>query len=216
MRMLRPVVAVAALGVAIGLTAPSDAAPIYKAKTLTVTDDKGDANAINDQGLGLNDSSVAAVGYDGYDILKVDYKGMGTMVKKGRIYIPTCTGFTVTMTFGAALGPAAIVRATGVGVINDALWWLQWDGSAATIRYGHSSSDVTGSTDDSYTLSTPAKISGSSITWTVLEKDLKATGEKLQKFAISGIGASVRTSTGVVTAPQWDAIPEGDATFKAC
>ena len=215
MRLIRPALAVAGLATAFAFAVPSDAAPAYKAKSFHLADAKGDGNSLNDQGLGLNDSSVAAAGVDGYDILGVDYKGTGKMVKRGRVYIPQCTGFTVTMTFGAAPGPSSIIRATGTGVANDLLWWLQYDGKATTLRYGHDDGSVTG-TDDSIDLKTPAKVAGSSITWTVLESDVKATGEKLQKFSVSGIGASVRTNTGVVTAPQWDSIPEGDSSYKAC
>ena len=214
MRLIRPALAVTLVASAFAFALPSDAAPAYKAKSFHLADAKGDGNSLNDQGLGLNDSSVAAAGVDGYDILGVDYKGTGTMVKKGRVYIPQCTGFTVTMTFAAAPGPSSIIRATGTGVANDLLWWLQY-GKASTLRYGHDDGSPTG-TDDSIDLKTPVKVSGSKITWTVLESDVKATGEKLQKLTVSGIGASVRTNTGVVTAPQWDAIPEGDSAFKAC
>ncbi|MDP9183462.1 MAG: hypothetical protein M3P04_11880 [Actinomycetota bacterium] len=221
MRFTRPAICVVAVASAIALTAPSDAAPTYKAKTLALADDKGDANGLNDQGLGLSDSSLPAAGYDGYDIVKLDYKGTGTMTKKGRIYVPKCTGFTVKMTFAAAPGPQSVIRVTGTGVVNDALWWLQYNGTRTTLRYGHSSDDVTGSTDDTIDLKTPAKVEGSSITWTVLESDVKASGEKLLKFTAAGIGASVRTNASVpgvggATVPQWDAIPEGDASFKAC
>jgi hypothetical protein len=216
MRLYRPALAVAVIASAFAFVMPSDAAPVYQGKSFHLADAKGDGNGINDQGEGLSAASAPVGGYDGYDILGVDYKGMGTMVKKGRIYFPQCTGFTVTMTFGAALGPSAIIRTTGVGVVNDALWWLQYDGKATTLRYGHKSADVTGSTDDTIALKTPAKVSGATVTWTVLESDLKATGEKLSKFSVSGMGATVRTNTGVVTAPQWDEIPNGDAFFKAC
>lgn len=216
MRLVRPVVCVAALASAIALTAPSDAAPAYKAKTLSISDAAGDGNALNDQGLGLADESLPAAGYDGYDIVKLDYKGTGKVVKKGRVFVSQCTGFTVAMTFKAAPGPQSIIRVTGVGVVNDALWWLQYDGTKTTLRYGHTDDSPTGSTSATVDLKTPAKVEGSTITWTVLESDVKGSGEKLQKLSLSGVGASVRTTTGVVTAPQWDAIPEGDASFKAC
>ena len=221
MKLVRPVLCLALASAVITLSAPSDAAPAYKAKTLSIADVSGDANGLNDQGLGLADANVPAAGVDGYDILKLDYKGTGVMVKKGRIYVPRCTGFTVKMTFAAAPGPQSVIRVTGIGTVNDALWWLQYTGTATTLRYGHSSDDVTGSTDDTIDLKTPAKVEGSSITWTVLESDVKATGEKLLKFTASGIGASVRTNgsvpgVGGVTVPQWDAIPEGDASFKSC
>lgn len=217
MRPVRPAVCVAALASAIAFTAPSDAAPAYKAKSLSIADASGDANGLNDQGFGLADDSVAAAGYDPYDIVKLGYKSTGTMVKKGRTYVARCTGFTVTLTFKAAPGPQSIIRVTGVGPVNDALWWLQYDGTKTTLRFGHTDdAEPTGSTDDSVDLTKPAKIVGSSITWTVLESDVKASGEKLLKFAATGVGASVRTTTGVVTAPQWDAIPEGDASFKPC
>lgn len=217
MRFVRPALCLAAAASVLAFVVPSDAAPAYKSKTLTVADDTGDANAVNDQGLGLTDGSAPAVGYDGYDIVKLAYKSTGVMVKRGRLYVPRCTGFTVTMALAAAPGPQAIYRVTGVGVNQDALWWLQYDGKEATLRYGHADSgEVTGSTDDSITLKTPIKIAEGNMTWTVLESDVKATDEKLSKLRVSGIGASIRTTTGVVTVPQWDAIPEGDASFKPC
>jgi len=218
MKLVRPAVCVATLGALVALAVPSQAAPpAYKGKTLSVADDTGDGNGLNDQGLGLADTSVPAVGYDGYDIVKVDYLGTGTMTKKGRRFIPKCTGFTVSMTFAAAPGPQSIIRVTGSGTVQDALWWIQLEGTEGSIRYGHTdSAEPTGSTDDTVVLSTPVKIDGSTITWTVTENDVKATGETLQKLRINGIGASVRTTTGVVTAPQWDAIPEGDLSFKPC
>lgn len=218
MKLVRPALAVAAAGSLLALAVPSQAAtPAYKPKTLALTDDAGDGNGLNDQGLGLSDQNAPAAGYDGFDIVKLEYAGTGTMIKKGRVYLPQCTGFTVKMTFAGAVGPQTIIRVTGVGVNNDARWWIQQEGTASTIRYGHSdAAEATGSTDDQIALSTPAKVDGNTITWTVKEADVKATGEILQKFSVSGVGASVRLTTGVVTAPQWDAIPEGDALFKAC
>jgi hypothetical protein len=215
MRLLRPAVAVAALGVAVGLVVPSDAAPAYKPKTLVLTDDAGDGNGLNGQGLVDFGSVPTPVQNAATDITKVEYAGTGVMVKRGRIYVPTCTGFTVKLTLGAAPDATTIYRLTGNGVINDGLWWIQYSAGEATIRYG-TSEEAGNLADHQIALSTPAKVVGSVVTFTVLEKDLKATGEKLQKFSISTPGAHDRADLVAVTVPEWDSVADHEGAFKPC
>jgi hypothetical protein len=215
MRLIRPAVCLAALGVAAGLIAPSDAAPVYKAKKLVLADAAGDGNGLNGQGLEDVGSVSTPVQNAPFDITKVEYTGTGKMVKKGRIYVPTCTGFTITMTLGAAPDANTIYRITGNGVANDGLWWIQYNGGKATIRYG-TEDEASNLADHQIDLSTPAKITGSVVTFTVLEKDLKATGEKLLKFSISAPGAHDRADLVALTVPEWDSVDDYDGVFKPC
>lgn len=219
MKIVRSCVALGAAG-ALLLGVPAHAAvPTYKPKKLTLTDQAGDGNALNGQGNADFGSVATPVQAAGTDILKVEYASTGTMVKKGKTYVPSCTGFTVKVTLADAPMSNTIFRLTGVGFANDGLWWIQYDGSATTIRYG--TQDESDNLNDHQTdLITPVKISGSTMTFTVKQADIKGTGEKLSTFRIGQPGAHDRAAltfqgTGA-TVPQWDQVADNPGVYKPC
>jgi hypothetical protein len=65
-------------------------------------------------------------------------------------------------------------------------------------------------------LTTPAKVDGSTVLFTVLEKDLKATGEKLTSFRMTAPGAHDRADLVAVTVPEWDEVADYEGEFKPC
>ena len=215
MRLIRPAVCIAAIASVVALTAPSDAAPAYKPKTLVLTDDAGDGNGLNGQGFADAGSQATPVQAAGTDIVKVAYASTGFMQKKGRIYVPKCTGFTVKLTLGGAPMDQTIYRITGTGVQQDGLWWVQYSGGKATLRYG-TADEAANLADHQIDLTTPAKVDGSTVTFTVLESDVKATGENLSKFRISTPGAHDRADLVAVTVPEWDELADSSSSFKPC
>ncbi len=208
-RLLRPAVGLASVA-ALLLATGASAAP----NSLKLTDVKGDANAINGQGVvrGLGDRSGPIQKADA-DIVSVTFASTGTTKTVKRKKVFTCTGFTATMELAAPAGSATVYRVLGSGVVNSSLFWLQYNnaptGRTTTIRHNDGSSKTTPIAD--------AKLDGNKIVFTVTEKDLKATGEKLAKFTMGGLGADVRTSTGVVTVPSFDSIDTDDTkSFSPC
>ncbi|MDP9100894.1 MAG: hypothetical protein M3N21_01955 [Actinomycetota bacterium] len=230
-RIVRPALALA-LAATGGLALTANAAAPAKAggMTLTYTDPKGDANAINGQSLGSAspvpppDSVVTPVGsQDSKDILSVTYASTGTTAKKVRRGAPafTCTGFTATMTLAGApdaTNPAVNTLYRLTSSTADGTWWLQYSGGKTTLRYANGV-DATGlSTTKTVALTNPAVIAGSTITWIVTPADLATSNQKLFKFSLSGLGADVRSDTGVLTVPAWDlaAAPDATTAFKPC
>lgn len=206
--MKLPVRSAVALAAA-GLLAAASMAGAAPAKPLVLTDQAGDANGVNGQGLVTEGPEGTAGGPSQaqYDIKSVTFAPL----TKGK----TCLGYTATMEL---TGPASLTntlyRIQGVGSVNTALFWLQFQnnpvgGTSTTIRHSSGTSTTTG-------LSKAAVVQGNKITWTVTKKDLKATGEKETGTVISALGADVRTSTGVVTVPMWDQIPNGDKSITVC
>jgi hypothetical protein len=209
-RLARPALALAAVATAVLATSAS-AAP----NTLTLTDTKGDANAINGQGLqpGLGDNAGPVQKSDS-DIVSVTLASTGVTKKvKGKSSF-TCTGFTAVMELAAPAGSASVYRVLGGGVVNASQFWLQYSNSptgiTTTIRHNDGAAKTT-------PLATPAKLDGNKILFTVTEKDLKAAGEKLATFKMSGLGADARTSNGAATVPSWDNIDEDETkSFSPC
>ena len=206
MRLSRTLVPAAlALGV---IAAPIAHAATVKTNTFVLKDTAGDANGVNDQGaLPVGGDGAAGPGSDAAkDILSLTYKG----TKKGT----ACTGFTVELKLSAAPSTNTLYRVDGTAPVNSGLWWLQYNGSTSKLRY----SDGSGAPLSSGTvdLTVPVKVTGSTLLFTVLEKDLKASGEKLKGFVISAPAADIRTVSPAATAPQWDAVHAPDASFKPC
>jgi hypothetical protein len=206
MRLSRTLVPAAlALGV---LAAPIAHAATVKTNTYVLKDTVGDANGLNDQGtLPVGGDGTAGPGSDASkDIVSLTYKG----TKKGT----ACTGFTVDLRLSGAPSASTLYRVRGTAPVNSQLWWLQYDGTSSKLRF----SDGSGGPVSSGTvpLTVPVKVIGSTLTFTVLEKDIKASGEKLKGFVISAPGSDIRTVTPAATVPQWDAVHAADASFKPC
>lgn len=204
---LRPALAaaiVAALAVGVA-TSSAASAPVV------LTDQAGDANAVNDQGQGVAPGSPGPGSQAAYDILSVTLAPL----TKGTGKKAECLGYTATMELSAPASTSnTLYRVLGKGSVNTSLFWLQFQnnpigGTTTTVRYSSGTSMTTG-------LKNAAKLEGNKVVWTVLLSDLKGTGEKGVGTQITNLGADVRSSTGVVTAPLWDQIPAGDKSFTVC
>lgn len=205
MKLVRPVLALTSgLALALGSTASFAAA---KPAVLNLTDPAGDANALNGQGGVTGDpfnGTGTPVGSQAdKDIVSEVFTS--TYAKKA------CTGFTVDLTFTGTPGTNTNFRVLGTGPVNTSTWWLTYNGTRSYIRY---SAGTAASAD----LATPVVVKDKTVTFTVLEADLKATGESLKSFVLTGPGADIRTLVpgAGVTLPMWDTLPESDKTFKPC
>lgn len=193
--------------------AATSAAP--KPKTLDLADPASDANAINAEGAATGcagpacvDGTATPVGsQDSKDIVKMSLAS--TFAKVGKTSV--CNGFTITMTFTGAPDTTTNYRMLATSDIDTAAWWVQYNGTKTTLRY----SNGTATTVD---LAKPAVVKDKTITFTVTEADIKASGETLKSLNLSSIGADIRTSvnSGTLTVPMWDQIPAGDGSYKPC
>lgn len=209
-RLLRPALGLAAVSTAV-LALSASAAP----NAITLEDVKGDANAVNGQGLepGAGDNAGPVQKADS-DLVSVAFASTGTTktVKGKKTF--TCTGFTATVELGAPAGSNAVYRVLGLGVTNASQFWLQYNNAPTGVTTAMRHNDGAAKTTP---LATPAKLEGNKIVFTVLEKDLKAAGEKLASFKMSSLGADTRTSTGAATVPAWDTIdPDEAKSFAPC
>ena len=199
-RLLRPALGLALASAAV-LAASAGAAP----KPLVLKDAAGDANALNGQGILDNAGSPGPGSQAGKDILSVTLASI-----PGK----TCTGYTVAVQLAAAPTTNTIYRVLGTTAKNSSLFWLQYDnnpvgGTTSRLRYSDGTTRIVD-------LTKPAVVKGSTITFTVIEKDLKAAGEKLSALTVLGPGVDVRSSTGVLTVPSWDVVEDEAKTFKPC
>lgn len=203
-RLLRPALGLAAVSTAV-LALGAGAAP----KALVIEDVAGDANALNDQGTGLEGGPGHAtpIQYAPTDIVKT------TLVSTyaGR----KCTGFTMTMEFAGDVDPSAsvIYRLLGATTKNDGIFQIYLnngvaDGGSTEIRHG------AGEADRTFPLKTPAKIAGKTITWTVSDREIKAFGDKPGN-KIMDMTAEVRVSSGVSFVPVVDQALT-DKSFVMC
>lgn len=201
-RLLRPALGLALLSAAT-LAASASAAP----KPLVLTDPKGDANGVHDQGTGTFGTGSPGPGsQDGKDFLSLTLAPL-----PGK----TCTGYTAVIELAGPPTANSVYRVLGTTTKNSSLLWLQYDnnpvgGTTSKIRWNDGSGAL------SADLATPAKVDGSKITLIVTAKDLKAAGEKLAGLQVQAPGLDVRSSTGVVTAPSYDVLENEDKSFKPC
>ena len=195
-RLLRPALGLALTSAAV-LAVSAGAAP----KPLALKDAAGDANALNGQGVLAVGGAPGPGSQAGKDVLALT---MGTIPGK------TCTGYTATVELAAPPTSNTIYRVLGTTATNADLFWLQYDnnpvaGTTTTLRIGAGATALTA----------PAKVSGNKITFTVVEKDLKAAGEKLGLTVVAP-GVDVRTSSGRATVPSWDTLDNETVNFKPC
>lgn len=202
--LLRP-----ALGLALASAAILALGASAAAKPLVLEDVKGDANALNGQGVVPSvDNNSTPVSYGPTDIVKTTLAN--TMAGK------TCTGFTITMEFAEAVNPSApaIYRLLGKTTKNDRIFQIYLNnglvgGGASQIRHGSGDSDTT------FPMKTPAKVNGRTITFTVSAKDIKAFGDKPGN-KITDFRMEVRVSSGVSFFPVVDQLSAGDKSFAMC
>jgi hypothetical protein len=197
------------LAAAAGLAVAAFPAHAASAPKPQITDPAGDANGVNDQGLGLPvPSSATPIDNSGADITSVLFQTtfVTKKVKKKTVKVPS--GFTVTLNLSAA--PAVQtdfrVSATTAGC-----------GSSGSVRFEYSTSVAqTGGSADCFGLTTntayagvTTAVKGSAITWTVPIKDFPVG------TVFSGLNASTRSVFSVphapvgLTAPQWDGAASG-------
>lgn len=196
--LLRPAAGLALLSAAV-LSLSASAAT----KPLVLTDPKGDA-FLTDQGTATF-GSVPGPSQDSKDVVSLTLAPL-----PGK----TCTGYSVVLELAGAPSSNTVYRVLGTTAKNTSLFWLQYDnnpvnGTRTQLRYSDG-------TSVSVPLTTPAKVDGSKITFTVLEKDVKAAGEKLASLTIAAPGVDIRTSTGAATVPAHDSLDNEDQSFKVC
>jgi len=197
-RLIRP-----AAGLALASAAVLAMSASAATKPLVLTDPKGDA-FLTDQGTGAF-GSVPGPSQDSKDVVSLT---MAPLPGKA------CTGYTVVVELAGAPSSNTVYRVLGTTAKNTSLFWLQYDnnpvqGTRTQLRFSDGTSVAV-------PLTTPAKVDGSKITFTVLEKDVKAAGEKLAALKIDGAGVEVRSSTGAATVPAHDSLANEDKSFKVC
>jgi len=197
-RLVRPAAGLALVS-AVVLSLSASAAT----KPLVLTDPKGDA-FLTDQGTGTF-GGVPGPSQDSKDVVSMT---MAPLPGKA------CTGYTVVVELAGAPSSNTVYRVLGTTAKNTSLFWLQYEnnpvaGTRTQLRFSDGTSVAV-------PLTTPAKVEGSKITYTVLEKDVKAAGEKLASLKIDAPAVEVRTSTGAATVPAHDALENADKAFKVC
>lgn len=219
LRRTRPVLALAAVGLAV--TAVSAHAGPTMPAAVSFTDQSGDGNSLNNQGLasGAADGTPTPIQAAQYDVVKLTIQPTGELktVKKGKKSVTTftCTGFTATIDLtGAPSSSASLYRVRATTANNDARFWLQYNTSPTasapgTIRHGATGEDLT------VPLKNAPVVKGNSVTFVVTAADLKAVHDKVGTI-LENPGVDIRSSAAV-TVPQWDALltPEG-TTVKTC
>lgn len=228
---------VASLVLAAGLAASASAA---HPTGLTLKDQAGDANAVNDQGFGsiygYSPPEMSGPGSQpGKDILSLTLSPTSTAKatmkagKKSTTY--TCTGFTAALELAAPPTPGTRYEVLGSTAKNTSAFTLVHDismmGTSSTrlVYSGAKAPMMSGpyglptmmmSSDKSTPLVTPAKVMGSKIVFTVLPADLKAAGETAP-LTVSAPGVEVRGLFGPMDAPLFDRLKgERGKDFKLC
>lgn len=217
MRLTRPALVMAAIGIAASSSFGAHAAaPAASPTPLVLTDQSSDANGLNDQGLlGAGPEGTATPASEAsLDIVKATLQNTGTTKKVKKKSVFTCTGFTITLEYAGAINPQtpAIYRLLGNTTVNDGVFQIYYNngptGGVTETRYG------AGDADDTTALATPAKIEGNKIVLTVTKGDMATFGEKAGGV-ITSFGIDTRISSGVITAPQMDQLVT-DQTFQMC
>lgn len=210
-RLIRPGLALALTATA-ALALGAAAAP---STDVVFEDLAGDGNLLNSQILNAPEagSGVATPGSQaGLDILKVELKNTfapSASAKKGKA--PACTGFTVTMTLSGAPTGNSRFRQFNDTPKNSRFFIIEHDtGTNETgIRFGGDGEDNTHDLK-------PALIDGSTITWTVTSKDIKAIGEKPgQKITVEQ-ATTTASPGGVLFFPIFDKAFAEDKAFTLC
>ncbi|MGN6475511.1 MAG: hypothetical protein ACTHK4_17960 [Mycobacteriales bacterium] len=180
---------------------PSSAA----APRAQITDPKGDANGLNDQGLGVPVPSTSTpVDDSGADIVSVLFQS--TFVTKAHKKVPS--GLTITLTLAAPPVPEHIYRVTANGsTCSGNQLFFEYATTVGASPPGDARCPGTVKSTDVAVTSVIAKLN--TITWTVPLSASIRKGERL-----TGLGADVRvelTKPGV-TAPAIDEAT-GTASF---
>lgn len=206
------------------------AVPTKAPAPLVLTDTAGDANGVSGQGIvsspSIPDGVATPADVSGTDILGVTIAPTGTMVtkkvgKKTTKYFD-CTGYTATLTLAAAPLPNGTLYRIDAQSTNNKAWYLEYSLEAGSDprTYLRWSSDGSITNDDSVDIA-PVKIDGSKLVFTVTNKNIKATGEKVNHITLSNLGADVRGNLKVMgggaTVPMYDQlVTDGSQLWKVC
>lgn len=213
-RLLRPGL-VLALTATAALALGASAAP---AADVAFEDLAGDGNLLNSQIVNAPQAGkgVATPGSQaGLDILKVELKNTfvpAAPAKKGKkTPAPACTGFTMTMTLSGPPAGNSRFRVNNDTPKNSRFFIIEHDtGTKETgIRFGGPGEDNTRDLK-------PAVINGSTITWTVTSKDIKAIGEKPGQAVTVEQATTTASPGGVLFFPIFDRAFAEDKTFTLC
>jgi hypothetical protein len=214
-RQLRPALVLALAGpVALALAAGAASPP------LVVEDATGDANAVNDQGLGQALGQGSAGTATPAQLASADLvKATVANTWAGK----RCTGFTVTMELADDVDPSAplIYRLMGHTTRNNGVFQVYLDNSPAgggsVLRYGAEEEGETfflETDDNSVPLATPAEVKGRTITFRVSDREIAAIGDKPGN-KLYDVELDVRASNGRSFAPLIDATGT-DSSFTIC
>lgn len=178
-------------GATAGLAMPAHAA---KAPTPQITDPAGDANGLNDQGVGAPVPEQTTPAADaGADITSVLFQS--TVTGKGKK--KQVTGFTITLALAGAPQPGTIYRVAGAAGSCASLFFEYTTSLTATKPGSARCAGIPTSTPVDIT---DASVKGNSVVWTVPVSSFPVG------TVISGLNAQTRfnaTSPGI-TAPQID------------
>ncbi|HVF03314.1 MAG TPA: hypothetical protein VNA20_00600 [Frankiaceae bacterium] len=215
-----------------GLVASAHAAPPAAApKPLVVTDQTGDANAVNDAGLLNGDPIPSGTKTDPASLAQFDVKSFsigatGAMatrkVGKKKVKYFNCTGFTATIELADAPSTTASLYRVQAATQKLSQFWLEFRnpaGGAQSTKLRFTAVDpVTGqSSTKSVDLKVPAKVVESKVVFTVGATDLKQAGEALGKTILSAMAVDVRSHLNAATLPMWDeAVADEAAAWKVC
>jgi len=173
-----------------------------------ISDPAGDANGLNDQGAGapVPSQSTGPAEYAGADITKVAFVSTFKTTRAHGKVIKKPTGFTVTMTLGAAPMPETFYRITAAIPACDSLF-IEFGTDAATGGTAMRCPALPGQ-DGGIDYTVPEAVQkGSTIKWTVPVSALPA-GTTLQS-----LHAETRGNPALITAPAIDIADGGSATF---
>lgn len=211
-RVIRPGLVLAMTATA-ALALGASAAP---AGNVAFEDVAGDGNLLNSQIFSVPEAGkgVATPGSQaGLDILKVELKNTfepAAPAKKGK-KAPACTGFTMTMTLSGPPAGNSRFRVNNDTPKNSRFFIIEHDsGTKETgIRFGGPGEDNTHDLK-------PAVIDGSTITWTVTSKDIKAIGEKPGQAITVEQATTTASPGGVLFFPIFDKAFAENKTFTLC
>lgn len=222
----------AVLAVPALLSTAHAAPPAAPPRPLVASDQAGDANAVNNQGIHEVDvpsGTVTPVSLAQYDLRSLTIAPTGSIAtrKAGRRTVRyfRCTGFTATVELAGPPQSLATMyrveanRAPHHG--GNGMFWLEHkhlphEEPVTDLRF-YKDPAVPTSPQVYVPLRTPARIEGTKITFTVTAADLAQAGERLGALRLTQLGADVRGYEAKVASPLWDQLVAGpSAVWAVC
>lgn len=183
----------AAAGVAVAVLPAHAATPKPQ-----ITDPAGDANGVNDQGVGapIPSKSTAPADDAGADITGVTFTSTFVTKKVRRKIVKTPTGFTVKMALSAAPTPETFYRVVAT-IPGCTQLFIEYGTDVAEGGTAMRCPALPGAKETDYSIA-PAVVKKNIITWTVPVSALPAG------TTLSALSAQTRFNPALVTAPQID------------